>query len=457
MTTTGVAVDVETVLRGEAGVAGVRELALAPLTNGLVELLGECAPESPGDWSMELVRTKYKPGRKLDAYYRLPASSGHRFISVTWSVDASAPPLLADIEHAALTRSLLGPFRRLGAASGDGRVALLIAPADPSMPQLVRLSDPRYLSGLLAAMTRSASGRSGVGGVRAVRYRPGQRHVLTILGSGGRALAFVKLQRDDSGERAVRIAEAAGTVVSQGCPGVRLVRPLGYSSADRASVWMPAGGMTLWESARADGSVLARQVGLVGGALRALHDSGIDRASLLKDPSAPVLDRDAEDEVRATVRAGEHICALLPSAGSTFRMLLEDLSQRLSRLPPESPALIHGDAKGDNIIVDDDSLCLLDLDRCTGGDPALDLGKFLADMRWWCGRLGLNEDVLSAAFGDAYGECSPARWARARLVAVLFQLKLAARRAAVHDIAWTVDIHRAVADAAARLGTEDAR
>ena len=43
---------------------------------------------------------------------------------------------------------------------------------------------------------------------------------------------------------------------------------------------------------------------------------------------------------------------------------------------------------------------------------------------------------LEVAFREGYGPCDPLRWARAELWAVLFMLKNAARRAAVHAPDW---------------------
>jgi aminoglycoside phosphotransferase (APT) family kinase protein len=457
-----VAVDVPAALRGDRGVEGIRELARAPLGNGLGGLLAQCATDAPADWSLQLLRTKYKPGRKLDACYRMPQSSGGRLISVTWRVLPTDPPPVAEIEADAESRGLLVPFRRLSATSDDGRVSLLVAPADPSMPRLVPTSDGLYVDAMLAGLasvdaTARAFVKAGVAHVRAVRYRPGQRHVLRILGPGERTTAFLKLDRDDSGQRAVRVAGAIGMDRSELCPGVALVEPLGYSHPDRASVWAPAPGMTLWERARVAGPlVVAQLVRNLGRALRVLHESRVDKADALKALGEPVVDRSAEDEHRATSRAGEHIQALLPATGSSYCNVLAEVAGRLSRLPPEPPTFIHGDIKGENLAVDGYRMSLLDLDRCSWGDPALDLGKFLADIWWWCSRSRLDEAAISASFIHGYGSDPPSRWARARLIAVLFQLKLTARRGAVHDFAWATETSHAVQEAHARLSTERA-
>ena len=234
-----------------------------------------------------------------------------------------------------------------------------------------------------------------------------------------------------------------------------MVKPWGYSVVDRASLWKPAPGMMLWQHAKQGVASVAHSVALIGRALRVLHDCGSDTdAARAAADEGLLADRTVAEEATATVRAGEHVDVLLPSSGATYRAVAADVLAHLDSLPSEAPGFIHGDIKGDNIMVQGDRICLIDLDRFGSGEPALDLGKFLADLRWWCRALGLDEAVLTAAFVDGYGGRCPSRWERANLISVLFSLKLAARRGAVHDPAWASQTTSAIAEAAARLDAE---
>ena len=99
-------------------------------------------------WRLELVQSKFKPGRKLTAYYRIspahPSGSttdpgddlrdGH--LAVTWFADRQ--PAMAVAPAPGGTRP---PFVRSATASEDGRIVLRICPDDPAMPQLPRLTD----------------------------------------------------------------------------------------------------------------------------------------------------------------------------------------------------------------------------------------------------------------------------------------------------------------------------
>jgi hypothetical protein len=73
----------------------------------------------------------------------------------------------------------------------------------------------------------------------------------------------------------------------------------------------------------------------------------------------------------------------------------------------------------------------------------MDLGKFLADLAWWCPDDRARRDA-HAAVRDGYGARQPALWPRAELWSVLFGLKLAARRCAVQDPAWPVHVRERV-------------
>ena len=81
----------------------------------------------------------------------------------------------------------------------------------------------------------------------------------------------------------------------------------------------------------------------------------------------------------------------------------------------------------------------------------MDLGKFLADLAWWGQHHGVDVSGLIRDFLGAYGPCDPTRLSRARLIAVLYRLKLAARRTPVHDPDWDSQVIRQVGEAAADL------
>ena len=78
-----------------------------------------------------------------------------------------------------------------------------------------------------------------------------------------------------------------------------------------------------------------------------------------------------------------------------------------------------------------------DFDSCRRAEPALDLGKFLADLRWWFslkGQPGLGD--AQERFLEGYGPSPRPRMFRARVYEAISLLKLTARRVPLHDPDW---------------------
>ena len=443
-------------LAGRLGASGVRRVVSDPWQHGLAELLPQCLPgagdSQKASYPVTLLRSKYKPGRKLTAYYSLRVDGSLRHLALSW--EATPPGQGADDVGPS------APSERLAATSGDGRTILLVAPADPRMPQLAGLSRADHLAEVITQLagSRGEFPSPGTAVVETVRYRPGQRHVLRVgyrTRAGSRTTTYVKLDRDDSGVRAVAVARAVGPVLAAGSPGARLADPLGYSAAHAAALWRQAPGQPLWLRLTPPSTDATALMSLVGRALRVLHEDGPRPGPEVRGDVERLPPRAATDELASTVRAGEHLDVLMPSVAARYRALANRVMDRLDLLPAELPTFTHGDVKCDNIVADGNRICLLDLDRCVQADPALDLAKLLADLRWWCPGDPVGARALTAALVAGYGPCEPGRWARARTLAALFQLKLAARRIPVHDVDWEPLVTARVDDAAAALLAEE--
>jgi Ser/Thr protein kinase RdoA (MazF antagonist) len=122
--------------------------------------------------------------------------------------------------------------------------------------------------------------------------------------------------------------------------------------------------------------------------------------------------------------------------GARLRLHVGRALESLAALPVEPPTLVHGDFKCDNLIVNGSRVHLLDFDRCGRGDPAADIGKFLADLRWWTAEDDAAVARLHEAFLEGYGAMGPARTARARAYDTLLQLRMAARRVPIQEPGW---------------------
>ena len=440
-------------LNAGLGAAGVGQLVHNPMQHGLASLLSQCVPGRDQLATTTLLRTKYKPGRKLTAYYRLHVGAEIRPIALFWFAELPADGTAsADLQDRGAPRQLVAPFVRLSARTEGGRVALLIAPIDPQMSQLMRLSDHAYLTGLLADAHADPALLSTARRTQAVRYRPGQRHVLRV--SAGTELdheaAYLKIDRDDHGARAVRFAQAVGPLLAERSPRARLVEPLGYGAEDRVAIWRGLAGRAMSQEIR-NPARASPLLAAIGEAVRVLHDLGDQttvNALTAEQRSAP---HSARSELASVLGAGQYLSALLPDLSDRYRLLAMEVVERLAALPSEEPRLGHGDLKCDNILAAGDRVHLLDLDRTGLAEPAMDLGKFLADLAWWGQHHGVDVSGLIRDFLGAYGPCDPTRLSRARLIAVLYRLKLAARRTPVHDPDWDSQVIRQVGEAAADL------
>ena len=88
----------------------------------------------------------------------------------------------------------------------------------------------------------------------------------------------------------------------------------------------------------------------------------------------------------------------------------------LAGLPQEEPGFTHSDFKADHVLVTPQGLALIDFDTCSLADPALDVGKFLADLDYWFANFGRDGagGGPGAVPGGICGERS-GRTGRARL------------------------------------------
>jgi aminoglycoside phosphotransferase (APT) family kinase protein len=374
-----------------------------------------------------LRRTKFKPGTKLTAWFDAGlGTSASRPAAVSWwGADRGPWPgaAEADAEAEARARGCAAPFEVLGAHVPDLHMRVHVAPLDPTYPGLVPMSDPAHV--------RSVLGYPRPPRITALRYRPGQRHVLRYqpdTGAVGPTL-FAKLYPDERGVRYRRSASAMADLLADGPDGVA-ARPDAYLTAERALVFAEVAGSALSRRLGRTDATTARGLWQGGAVLRRIHDAD-------PRPFGPLPERSTADEVDEVARASAAIAHLSVETGAVVADVLARTREVLDALPQEDAALTHGDFKTDHLLVGARSLTLIDFDKCAVADPALDIAKLLADLRWW---LAGDPAALAAAqerFLAGYGSSAPARQARARALEPLFMVKLAARRVQVHQPRWS--------------------
>ena len=444
-------------LSGRAKLEGIQWLLLSAsprrvLRDQLKSLLSSRGLLGP----CRLRRARFKPGRKLTAFYdvlvRTAGSAAYcsRPIAVTWEGNGKTNQrpgehYVAEIEAEARRRSVAGPFGKLKADVVPWNMHISVSPLDIDFIQLVRFIDPSYVSDMLAvAYQRSglALDRShrGTYTVISIRYRPGQRHVLRYDRlDAAKTTVFAKFYTGEDGKRVFHVATQATEWLAQHAKGVAAVRPLAYLPEHNVVLYPGLSGTPLTKSLRRRDRGLARWLEQTGRALHALH-------LLPPAVAGPLPCHDFAAEVGQTARASAHIGVLLPPVGATISALLDRARELHDRLPQEPPTLTHGDFKPEHVWCGPGGLTLLDFDSCHCGDPALDIGKFLAHLRLWHvlndqPGLGAAQERFLAGYA---GSVPRERLVRARLYEAVELIKITARRVPLFGPDWVLRTERLI-------------
>jgi hypothetical protein len=349
------------------------------------------------------------------------------------------------LEAQAIAGGVAAPFRRLTAGDPNLGLRILVAPLDEAFPQLVRVSTPVHVAQLVAQVSASPNrGRTNVGPrtvqVTTVRYRPRQRHVLrydwgdTHGRAGDGDTLFAKLYNDGEDAPAWRIATGIADWVSSSTEASS-IRPLARVPEDGLLLYPKLHGTPLSHLPTARASQPLTQAGAV---LRALQRAPVE---LFDDVRPHSFSR----ESRAVARASEHVVPLLPGTAARIGGILDRLGEIETRTEDERPVLAHGDYKCDHVWVAQGNITLIDFNTCSLADPALDIGKFLADLHWWHSDSDLK--ILRDAqrsFLAGYGEVPPNRMLRARLYEILILTKLTVRRVRLFDPHWAAKTDRLI-------------
>lgn len=424
-------------LSGSAGLEGIRwMLTGAPhraLRRELASLLA--TPGMLGPCYLRLAR--FRPARRLTAFYdvhiRIEGNGKHyvRPIAVAWRLDADedeTAAALVEMNDEAEHRGVSAPFRQLVADAPELKMHIEVSPLDVHYPQAVRVCDPKYVSKMIASAVASDRAPASRYSVTSVRYRPGKRHILRYdpLDAPERGAIFVKLYTGEKGVQAFGIAEQIGQWLAEHGAGAISVRPLAYVAEDAVVLYPQAPGLQLSRRLQHPSESLARALKDVGAVLHALHQ-------LPETVTGPLEIHDFVPKVKE-----KHISAFLPSADAAVDALLERAQDLLEHLPSEAPTFTYGDFKAEHVWASPGGLTLIDFDSCRRGDPALDIGKFLADLQFWCIAYGRHElNQAQEQFLAGYGpDVSPERMMRARLYEPIELVKLASRRVGLLDRNW---------------------
>jgi Ser/Thr protein kinase RdoA (MazF antagonist) len=392
---------------------------------------------------------RFRPGHKLRANFdvdiRTPDGARHstRAIEVTWrpprSKDHHGKAMdLGEMQEEALRRGVAAPFCRLVADLPALGMSVKVSPLDSHFPQLVRMSDPNYVGDVIARISSADDARkigrlTGRYKVTCIRYRPGRRHVLRYdcLDSPERGTLFAKMYAGENAARASHIATAVADWFGQFGEGITSLRPLAYLPEDAVVLYRRILGEPLSQRLQNPSRIAGKSLRAVGLALRALH-------KVPQEIVGPLKLHDLAAEIKQIKRSGEHLPTLLPSAGDTIKAMLARATELDERLPKEQPTFAHGDFISEHIWVASAGLVLIDFDNCVLADPALDIGKFLADLELvYTNHCLQGVEEAKEVFLAGYRSSMPVeRMFRARLFEAIKLVKMAARRVYVFERDW---------------------
>ncbi|MDO4231740.1 MAG: phosphotransferase [Lautropia sp.] len=267
-----------------------------------------------------------------------------------------------------------------GSEPKTARAATSTLPVDLRQPPGAAVSSPPELPGhaddidtmqpLLRAALPAEARDARLVEIRCLRHKPGKRALLQyrLQQAGHPDLLLIGKLRFKGADR--HGFEVQRALYAQGfdMPGLSVPEALTLLPEQRLWLQRQVPG-TMATSLLRPGSDVALAT-RIGQAIASLHRAGVPTAKrwTLADEMTMLEDR--------LLRAA----SLRPGLATEIFAVLDGCTRLAARLPANPFCGIHRDCYSDQILVDGDTLCWLDLDLYCEGDPALDAGNFIAHL-----------------------------------------------------------------------------
>jgi len=277
----------EDILSGQAGLAGIQWALNAPASRRALKKAAQ-GMLRPGfrAGTFHLTRAKFKPGRKLSAYFNFPALDGtgetsHPVqLAVAWKKDLDGSKPVdgwAQLQEEADRSGLMPVHSALWSELPDQGMELRVWPFDPKFPQLVRLGNPSFAAGLFDSLGIGRE-RKQPPVITPIRYRPGERHVLRYeidspeadTEGGGRVYAKLYSNAEDAA-RAFGIANRVVDWLDSNPMGLQGNRPTAMSQENGVIFYPHAPGVPLSHQLNRSRKWLGAQLQTIGRGLALLR------------------------------------------------------------------------------------------------------------------------------------------------------------------------------------------
>jgi Ser/Thr protein kinase RdoA (MazF antagonist) len=384
--------------------------------------------------SARMTYLKYRPASRCLVGYRLQGVQG-------WELDVSATA------YPCRGRRRLTQTREMIMAAEGRETSLMVLedcasivhvfPRDRKLRALTRLADHgrrrRLIKELLPERPEFKNAN-----VYSLAYKPERRHVSLLQTHDGTRVILKSYTRGGyaTAKAMANVFDARGKL--------RVPRLSGCSDHYQmlAFEWMP--GRTLEGALNADPPDLTG-VAVAGAALAVLHDQNPWRL-------APRDRRKDEATLRNVAQVIRYLC---PDRGEFAAGLAHHLAERLHEAAPV-PRALHGNFLARHVLLAGASVTLLDFDRAARGNPASDIGTFLANLELMVLSQRMSEatafalrNALLEGYQVRLRRISPA-WIEAYTALSLFQQALTPFRLRAPD--WPAQVATLLARCANLVG-----
>lgn len=364
---------------------------------------------------------RYKPMTRCLVGYRIETADGE----LVAYAGAHGPDAAVKLQKARELQSTEGPYGPAALVMDDCATAVYLFPTDRRLKALRRLASAGETRNLLTKLFPRQSALHD-GALHLLRYKPERRYVARLDTAQG-AQAVLKCYTPGGYAAAKAGAE---TFVSRGA--LRLARSAGYSDRHHILAFD-------WQAGRPLQDILADSGVALSGKIAAVRLTGAALAELHAHPAGRLPQRTREAELRRLQAQAVTVENLCPQLARSARPLVERIASELEATPAITRAL-HSDFYDQQVLITDDAAIILDLDQTELGDPAADLGLFIAHLERAALQDRLSAETvatLADTLVQGYHEAGPGPTATAiRLYTAIGLLYLAAEPFRYREPDW---------------------